>query len=247
MTEFWAAIIGAVVGALAAGGVTALLQQWQYGREKRDRDRAYAQSLFFKVLRIHSDLEGFNRHILEANRAAERDGVRAGWQTLKPIGNLPSKVSFSGEEMAFLLSLKDMPLFNRILSLDAIHGSTVDVFALYASRRQNLLEALPATMDGGKGSVDLSALKDDLRNRILGYEVEVRDLDQAIRQRAASDAENAWKAMNDLNQAMRPILGYELELEAVEATEEKPINIKMNLDHVASSLTAPIAEEVPRP
>ena len=210
--EFWAAILGALVGALAGGGISALLQRWQHRREKRERDRATAQSLFFKVLRIHSDLEGYRQHVAKCDAEAEGKDLCRGWQSLMPIANGPGRIAFTPEEMALLLSLRDMDLFNRILSLDAVHGSTIDMFELYASRRQALLAMMPADMRGSIGTIALT--EDDFR-RVGPLVVEVQDIDAAIRDRAEKDAQEAEKALRGLNDALRPVLGYRLELEPV--------------------------------
>jgi hypothetical protein len=207
--EFWAAIIGAIVGALAGGGITAALQNWQFGREKRDRDRGLAQSLLFKLMRIHSDLEGFRQHVAESDLRAQNAGLEVGWQSMRPIGNGPPKVSFASDEMAFLLSLRNLPLFNSILSLDAIQGSTIDIFVLYAAQRTALTSILPAQMDGMIGHIDLN---EDEYRRFAPAAAALNDIVASIRAHAARDAELAWEAVTALSAAIEPVLGHRVEV-----------------------------------
>ncbi len=60
--ELLAAIMGAVVGALAAGGVSALLYRWQRNQEKSEQDQALARS----IQQISTDLA--ERHYAELDR-----------------------------------------------------------------------------------------------------------------------------------------------------------------------------------
>lgn len=216
MGEFWAAVIGAIVGAIAGGGIAAILQHWQYSREKGARERALAQALFFKVLRIHSDLEGYRRHVADCAAFAHAKGLREGWQSLKPIGNGPPRIAFAPEEMALLLDLRRFDLLNTVLSLDAVHGSTVDIFELYASRRAAMGALIGADrMEGQIASVDLS---EEMMRHAGPLAAELDDIVTQIKARADRDAREAWEGVTGLHEALQPKLGYRLTLEPVAGT-----------------------------
>lgn len=154
--EFWAAIIGAVVGSVSSGLITWHLQRNQDRRQSLDRDKGLARSLIFKLIRIHSDLEGFKAHVDEGKANAERDGLEPGWKSLRAIGNLPDRLAFSPSEMGYLLSLDEPSLFDKVLSLDAIHSSTIGIFELYKERRLALTDMLAASMEGAVGTSELN-------------------------------------------------------------------------------------------
>ncbi|KPL68301.1 hypothetical protein SZ64_09325 [Erythrobacter sp. SG61-1L] len=176
--EFWAAVVGAVIGALAGGGVTWSLQHFQGKADKAERDKGLARSLIFKLMRISTDLDGFRKHVAECEERATETKLAVGWQSLRAIANGPDKVAFTSDEMGYLLGLGDFSLFNRVLSLDAIHASSVDIFSLYANRRLELTNMLPAQMNGMVGEV---ALNDNAYAVVAPRMAELDDLYQLVR------------------------------------------------------------------
>src|SRR5205823_3103766 len=118
-TEFWAAMLGAMIGAAAGGFIAFVLQRANLraaGRQRKqeadERRKALGHSLMFKVLQIHSQLRGLNQRLEQSFAEAKGEP----WQTVLPLANYPDKVHFLGDEMAMLLSLGDNDLFNRLLS-----------------------------------------------------------------------------------------------------------------------------------
>lgn len=160
-SEFWAAIAGAVVG----GVISYLLQRQnleaaekQRDKEKQDRNDALGNALIFKLIRIHSNLVGFEEHLKERLALAAQFGESdEPWQFYIPFVNLPSPVHFSSDEMGFLLSLKDDDLFNRIASFDEVHNSAIAIFSTLDSQRAVLTSQLPTeTMEGEIGHIALT-------------------------------------------------------------------------------------------
>lgn len=219
--EFWAAIVGAIVGSISAGGITWALQRDQDARQSLDRNKGLARSLIFKLIRIYSDMDGFKKHIDEAKVNADKNHLKFGWQSLRAIGNLPERVSFATEEMTYLMSLGDDSLFNCVLSLDVVHTSTIGMFELYKERRLALTDALSASsMDGAIGTAELN----DAEMAFFAPKAAELDLLVAdIRSRVDFDAAEARDALERTAVAVRQTLGpkFKLELDSRQDKEEQ--------------------------
>lgn len=209
-SEFWAAVIGAIVGSVTGGLIAWLLQLSQDSRQTSERNQALARSLIFKLMRIHSDLRAFKRHVDECEANAKRDSLPIGWQSLRAIGNLPERISFTPEEMSYLLSLKDYKLFDKVLSLDVVHSSTIGILELYKERRLTLTDMLSATMSNMIGTTDLTdAQKAFFDPKAAELDLLVSD----IRNRAEQDAKESREALEETNVAIARTLGHSLKLE----------------------------------
>jgi|SRR4051812_1797162 len=209
-SEFWAAVVGAIVGSVTGGLIAWFLQFSQDRRQTRERNRALARSLIFKLIRLHSDLQAFKTHVEECGANAQRDGLPIGWQSLRAIGNLPERVSFTPEEMSYLLSLKDYKLFDKVLSLDVVHSSTIGIFELYKERRLALTDMLSATMNGMIGSSELNEAQKAF------FDPKAAELDllaSDIRERVERDAKESREALEETNVAVKPTLGHSLALD----------------------------------
>lgn len=209
-SEFWAAVVGAIVGSITGGLIAWLLQLGQDRRQTRERNQALARSLIFKLLRIHSDLQGFKLHVEECDSNAKRDGLPIGWQSFRAIGNLPERLSFTPEEMSYLMSLKDYKLFDKVLSLDVVHSSTIGIFELYKERRLTLTDMLSATMNEMVGTSELNAAQKAF------FDPKTAELDllvSDIRKRVEQDARESREALEETNVAITPTLGHSLSLD----------------------------------
>lgn len=136
-SEFWSAIAGAVVG----GVIAYMLHRSALREARREREsaaadarKALAHSLLFKAIKIFEGLHGLKKHVDEAvNEAGSTVSLAS---VMFPIANLPDKIVFSSDEMAMLLSLGDDDVFNRVVSLDAIHNSVLPAWERYAMLRE---------------------------------------------------------------------------------------------------------------
>lgn len=209
-SEFWAACAGAIVGAIAGGGITWALQFLQNRREMQDRNRGLAHSIIFKLIKIHSDLHGFKKHVDECTANATTHSLRDGWQSLRAIANLPSRLSFTPEEMSYLLSLKNFELFNKVLSLDVVHSSTIGLFELYAERRKALMDMLPASM---RGTIGTATMNDAQFAVFAPRAVELELLTSDIKARVEQDSKESREALAEANAAVAATLGRPLKLE----------------------------------
>lgn len=208
--EFWAAVVGAIVGSISGGAIAWLLQRNQDHRQTKERNQALARSLIFKLIRIHSDFSAFSSHSKECSERAEQDGLPLGWQSFRAIGNLPERVSFTPEEMSYLLSLKDYDLFDKVLSLDVIHSSTIGIFELYKERRLALTDMLSATMSQMVGTTTLT---DSQKAFFDPKAAELDLLVSDIRNRVDRDVKESKEALIETNAAIAATLGAPIKLE----------------------------------
>ncbi|ASS56407.1 hypothetical protein GUK36_09245 [Rhizobium leguminosarum] len=160
-SEFWAAIIGAVVGGLIT--LIAQRQEQKASRQERAEDRmleakGQAYSLLFKVISIHASFGHIKAHVderLEVGKNEKNNHVSA---ILLPLANPPYPIDFAPSEMAMLLSLKDDEVFNALASLDKIHNSIIPVWTMYEAKRSTIAQqGENHTFDGsdGKGQFDV--------------------------------------------------------------------------------------------
>jgi hypothetical protein len=204
-TEFWSAIIGAVVGGLIAYiiQITALRE----GRKQRNEDRtqvqqAQAHSLLFKMVRIYSDFYGIHQHVEDCFATAAKRGLKGEpWQFLLPLANLPDPIHFSAEEMGMLLALKNNDVFNFVVSMDIVHNSIIDAFKVLNIERRALTERLPA---GEVEGTTVSGILD--KDRMLSLRprmIEVNSLIESIRTEAKKGFDESSQALDHLQKVLR--------------------------------------------
>lgn len=207
--EFWAAIAGAFVGGIIAFGIQMVVMDAaarQRKKEKEERQQALGYSLFFKMVRIYSNIHNFGQHLEELFAAAKKDGFEGEpWQIYKPLANAPAPVHFSTDEMTMLLSLKDDDLFNELIPLDQVHNATLDIFHTLDARRQALTDMLPTTsMDGAKGE---AALTEDQVMLIRPKMVEVNMLVVDVIGWCEKDGQNARELLTRLHTLLKEKVG----------------------------------------
>ena len=221
-SEFWAAIVGAIVGGL----MSLVLQLFALSAARNDREserleskRALARALLFKTIRIHSNFVGYSRHLVEADDRAKASNLPVGWQSLLPLANAPDRVTYSSDEMSMLLSLKSDNVFNDVLNLDVIHNSTIEIFQTYNQLRLELTSRLPAQMDGQVGTTLLNSQQ----AMILGPRMaSLSHLVEAIRVRTGADAVESLATLNRLAATLNEKLGLKLSVEPIVTTPPAP-------------------------
>lgn len=159
--EFWAAIIGALVGAFAGGAVTFVLQLYslrqariQNESEKLQAQQSRAYALLFKVGAAYSEASNMLR-LIEEQFAEGRTGQRP-WQIVKPFGNFPDAIHFSVDEMTLFLELEAIELFNKAMMFDKRFNSSVDVAKVFSTLSRELSHKLAPQMDGPVARIALS-------------------------------------------------------------------------------------------
>ncbi|MGE8103814.1 hypothetical protein ACQKP1_09005 [Allorhizobium sp. NPDC080224] len=210
-SEFWAAIVGAVVG-----GVIAYFVQLRALREARvarkearqDENKALAYSLFFKMLSVWNNLAHLKNHVDEARALQVSAGVDRLSTVLRPLANLTDPVRFEPGEMSMLLGLGEADTFNEVMSQDAIHNSILPVWSLYATKRDQLHDAAHSRgldMTSGIGTLAFEA---GSPAELLFYEV--TELAVVLAERADKDEAQARNARDLLLRTLNQKLGLNL-------------------------------------
>lgn len=223
-TEFWSALVGAIIGGcIGLGGqwyaVRAarkqrlddlIVEEAQRAREALSHNQALAHSLLFKMMKIVSSLIALRNHVENSISNAADEGHKGKmWQVILPLANPPDRVTFSADEMAMLMSLHADDVFNTVMSQDDIHNNLIPVFELYATRRREATENFGAMMDGNLGTTELTYEQMAL---FAPREVELEMLAAAMRERANRDAKDALNAMHELHRALNEKLDLRLRL-----------------------------------
>ena len=214
--EFWSGAIGTVVG----GGITFLAQSrgFREQRKQRAEDRLRGQlglaySMFFKMMRIHSDFHGVYRHIEDCFEKAAREKLGGSpWQFVLPLANFADAVHFSPDEMSMLLGLKDMQAFNAVMDMDVRHNAVLDAARVMSAERRALTERLKADeFEGGR----LSGVMDAKTQLLLKPKmIEVDSVIMQTRDDAKSGTEDSYAAMNALQRLLKAHLNVSLRFES---------------------------------
>jgi hypothetical protein len=147
-TEFVASIVGAVVGSTSGGVISFILQRsaLQSAKSQKDEERkeaqaVLAQSLIVKVLLIHSGFYTLSRHFEGSLQAAAADGFEGEpVQIIKPLGNIPERVTISPEEKTILMTLGNDQLLNTMIMLDTAYNSVISSVETFNSHKIALNE-----------------------------------------------------------------------------------------------------------
>ena len=158
-SEFWAAVVGAIVG----GAIAGLVQYLSLRTAKRDRDdellrqrQTLARSLLLKVVKILSDFKNIHDHISECEENRIKNNLEKGWKSFLPLSATPRQVEFTSEELTTLTLCNDDDLFNEVLAIDEVHAGYMESLALYRSLRATISERFPAMMLGTIGTIELT-------------------------------------------------------------------------------------------
>jgi hypothetical protein len=206
-SEFWAAITGAVVGGVISLGIqlVALNAAKQERREERQERRvALSRSLMYKLMRITSDLHNLHQHVEESYAAAPSEAHGEPFLFVLPLANHPEYVHFSEQEVSLVMSFKDDDLLDQLMSLDVVHNGLIDVFKTYQIMRNELLEKMPAQMNGNVGTTTLNESEMlVVRPRMVAINI----LLEQARARAKGDYLDARSTLEKLHKAMTVKLG----------------------------------------
>jgi hypothetical protein len=149
--EFWSALAGAVVG----GAITFVCQLYalREARTQRDADQrtkrqAQANALFFKLMKIHSNLHGVHSHFWECLEEGRKELPDAEpWQVVRPLANPPESIHLPADEMGMLLGMKNDPLFHAVMDVEAMHNALLAAVHAYNTERITLGDRLARTQE----------------------------------------------------------------------------------------------------
>lgn len=211
--EFWAAILGAIVGGLISLGIQLLAFREaakQRQQEADDRRKALAHSLLFKMIRIHSNLHHLATHIQRSKIEGAQVGLTQPWQYVRPLANWPDTVHWTPEEMSLLLSLKEDDLFNSIVSMDVIHNSTLELFKTHREVHADVAAHLPGDVVEG---VAQSALSPEQAKVVKPKVAGLNFLVEGMTSRCEADVADAARVLADLRRVLSERLGLHYKIE----------------------------------
>jgi hypothetical protein len=218
--EFWTTLFGAVVGGLISFSImTKTLREARQNRreDRRRTDQALGNAIHFKLIRIHSDINGIRRHLDECFAHNRIDPNAQPWQFTRPLVNLPDAVHFTSEEMGMLLGLRNDAVFGAVVELDLLHNTLIEGVRAMSAERQSLLAMLrPQHVDA---SMIVSGVLDPAEVAVRARMLEVNDLIRNIYAAAQRDDERSRTALRQLNELLRRELGLTYRLEF---TDEHP-------------------------
>ncbi len=205
-TEFWAAILGAIVGTISAGGVSAFLQKRESDRAQTEKDKAVAGRLLYKVMRMYAQIEGLVRRIMETEKCGP-----ISWQILRFHGR-QVPVYFDAEEMGLLLRASHNE-FEKLTTLEGIHRAIIDYLDIYKSNRSTMINSLPKSMRFRIDHQYLTKIPEEDRESIALFEEELNDIAIKMVDFIKYGYETARATMEVYQKFVRPYLGLSLEFE----------------------------------
>ena len=235
-TITWWAIVsafgGTVIGSVLGGLISYLLQRKSldatkalHDADRKEVRRALGYAIFFKMIRLCSDLTQLGTPISKAIENAQQQGHAEDlWPFVMPVFPQCDPIKFSPEEMALVLSL-DNKLFNDMAALDDLHNSAIALFKLYAEKRNALTATLsPVTVERNIGT---SFLTRENRARMKPQSIELDMLIGAMVERTLKDGETAWVCLERLHRVLEKEfdLKHKLELkEGYRAIDRAKVN-----------------------
>ena len=227
-TDFIAAIVGALIGSIAGGFITFLVQRYAVTEARRDRkedllrvQQALASALVFKMMRIHGNLLHVHQHIEDGVAIAEKEGVTDDlWRFVQPIANLPSLIRFTSEEMGMLLAQKDNDFFNAMQPMDEVHNAVIETLAAYQEQRAALTDALPAPTGREEDTLGTTLSSADY-NSVIRLIINTNSLINQLRPMAAREAKLADELLGGLSVLLkeRGLANFKLERKQEPPTE----------------------------
>ncbi len=221
-SEFWAGIIGAVVGASVGGFISFLIQRNNIKEARKERidsekkvEETLARILAVKTLRIFSNNSFLSSHIEECYLNVPANSHDNPFSFILPLTSMPDKIKFSAEEVSLIFSLKNDNLTNMMLSLAECHNSLSDSFALYGKKRDKFFHQMPAEMQGNVGT---TYMDEEERKKREPQMVVMNNLINQIREMAERYTKTSEKALNLLNKLLDEQKGMKLKIELKEET-----------------------------
>lgn len=212
-SEFWAAIVGAVVGGLISLGIQMIaLYAAKKDREleRKEARASHGRSLLFKMMRIHSDLDGLYHHVEDSYSAVSSEFHQEPFTFVQPLANFPEYMHFNESEISLVMTFKDDNLLNSLMSLDVIHNSLIETFRTYNVIRSELTQNMPAEMSGNVGTITLPK---EAMLVLRPKMVEANMLLTSIRTRAKIDFNESQSTLIALHKALAKHLNFAEKLE----------------------------------
>ena len=209
LTAFWAAVAGALAGAIVSSYFAYMIQNRSFREERRARaeqlrktQQVLGRSLILKVARIHSNISTIHGHLEESFQRARLDeGAMEPWGFVRELAPLPNQVQFTYDELNMLMGLGNDDVFNSVLNMEPVHENTIELIRTFHYHRMRLLERLPiSSIRDTVASTDLDpAQMEPLRLQMNS----VNSLIEQLRVFSGRGLEESRSALRDLCSLLR--------------------------------------------
>ncbi|AGK58287.1 hypothetical protein HYPDE_33073 [Hyphomicrobium denitrificans 1NES1] len=173
----------------------------------------------FKLVKIHSITNGIKRHFDESKSKADADGFEGEpWQIFVSVANTPEPISFSSEEMALVLSLKNDVIFNELMNIDNCHGALLSAINAFNQSRAKLEESIGAvaTAIDEQGQQLSHAIRGKDLDRVRPKMIEVNGLAEALMSATNLELARCDSVLFALNKLLREKCGVAYRVESAQ-------------------------------
>jgi hypothetical protein len=191
-------LIGAVLGGVIAGVTSYLVQRTAVKAArnerldaKREAEIAVAFNTVAKVIKMFSVFRTIRGVIREALARLGEPGfnLHRPWESLQPLATLPSEVSFTSEEVAFLLATKVNAVILKALELADVYNDLLQMLRLYSDKRAAFMSALPIVIVDGR--IEVAPMDKETSLRMTPLTVPLNTLFAALVGRIETDYQQA--------------------------------------------------------
>lgn len=217
-TEFWAAVVGALVGAAAGGAISYVLQRMEHAAAARQRadDRRASQrgsgfAILYKAIRMHAVGHQIAQAYAEGFIEAQKQSMNPG-SYIRAISNMPPRLEFAPEEMALILSLGDDSTANQLMAMDVGHNSIISSQDMYNSFRGKLEDSLPGAVMV-EGTLGTTEIDETIKLKIAPIVASLDDLAAEILSAARRQAKLADLVLPPLTALLNQKLSLALKIE----------------------------------
>jgi hypothetical protein len=213
--EFWAAVVGAIIGGLISGVIQFLSfkRQDQIEREKtRQRNVLISYALMFKIMKIYSDLIQFDDHINECKAKAKENDLAEPHRYFLPLVTLPDPIMVNIDEMEVLIDEHNMDVVNRLFDLSSIHRCTIDLFKAHQSL-DNQLKAFIYVDDIHDG-IAVTGIKMEDMTKVRPLMFQIDQLFGSISERSAQDRVTAKFCLDNSIKIINQKFGTKIKVES---------------------------------
>lgn len=154
MSEFAAAIAGALIGSISGGIISWVLQRGSFSREREVRqedkntaDRALLLQTLYEAMRAAGDIKKLALDVIEAKERVKQmspapPGLSNMWLGLKAQANLPEPITIRSEAVTVFIDHKEAELAMGALDIQAVHHGFLKAWENYGQTYRSLGRAV---------------------------------------------------------------------------------------------------------
>ena len=195
----------------ALGGLMTILAQWvalRHDRKKedgriRDKQRALAWAIFFKIHHVFEALTHIKNDIESDEIKANANGVEL-WQIYQSPVHDVNLVNWETEELMIFIDAKQLSLMQKYQSSISWLSNLVQSTKMYRELRVDFLSSTPAKVEGTTGTIEV---KNEEAVRIMPRIAHLRSLSDSILNVVKSQQPDVRALLEGYVAIMKPIAG----------------------------------------